>query len=131
MEEALVTLLLADGTLSGLVGTRINWGVRPQANSTLPAIVLNRITGVRDYSLDGPTNLISSTVQCDCYGQSYGSAKQAARALMGVVNGYDQTASGVQFQRISIESERDTNETESPGRYLFRCSIDIAIWHDE
>jgi len=131
MEEALIGLLLADPTLAGQVGTRINWGRRPQDVSTLPAVVLWRVNGLRDYNFDGPTNLINSTVQCDCYGETYASAKRAARALMAATNGYDETIGGVGFQRVSIESERDTQETESNGRHLFRCSVDLSIWHDE
>jgi hypothetical protein len=37
MQTALRTRLLADATISGIVGTRIDWGLRPQAKA-LPAI---------------------------------------------------------------------------------------------
>tara|TARA_R110000868_G_scaffold291244_2_gene551690 strand:+ start:305 stop:700 length:396 start_codon:yes stop_codon:yes gene_type:complete len=131
MEEAFIGILLADSGLSALVSTRMSWGKRPQNQSDLPAVVLYRITGMRDYNLDGASGLVDSTVQCDCYAETYSSAKATARALMTAINAYDQTSSGVAFQRISIDSERDTNETESNGRYLFRCSVDLSIWHDE
>ncbi|HAF38069.1 MAG TPA: hypothetical protein DCG72_03710 [Gammaproteobacteria bacterium] len=131
MEEALVTLLLSDAALVALTGTRINWGRRPQDNSTVPAIALHRITGTRDYTMAGPSGLVESRVQADVYAGTYSAAKLTARALISAINGYDEAVSGVDFQRISVEGERDTNETESGGRYLYRCSIDLNIWHDE
>lgn len=132
MEEALIALLLANSGLTDLVGTRVYIGKRPQNESTLPAVLLSKVSAPRDYDFDGATGLIESRFQCDCYGNSYGSAKLAARALMVVVNGYSGTQSGVIIQKISIDSERDSNETESNAdRHLFRTSIDLLIWHDE
>lgn len=132
MEEALVSLLLADASLAALVSTRIYWGKRPQDVSTLPAVILSRVYGGRDYAMSGATGLVESRVQCDCYGASYGATKATARALMTAVNAYSATTGGVHFQRISIDGERDTNETESAASgYLFRTSIDLLIWHDE
>ncbi len=132
MEEALIAILLDDSGVSNRVSTRVYAGRRPQDVSNLPAIILQKVSAPRSYNMDGPSNLIESRFQCDCYGKTYKSAKLAARALMVAVNGYSGTQSGVVIQRISIDSERDTNETESGAdRHLFRTSIDLLIWHDE
>ncbi|MEW7009491.1 tail completion protein gp17 [Lentilitoribacter sp. EG35] len=132
MEEALIALLLADSGLAALVGSRVFIGQRPQNKSDLPAVLLSKVSAPRDYHMAGPSNLIQSRFQCDCYGDDYRSAKLTARALMSVVNGYKGTQSGVVVQLISIDGERDGNETESAAdRHLFRTSIDLLIWHDE
>ena len=130
MEKALRALLRANAGLSALTGV-VDWGLRPQNDSSLPAVVLQRVYGGRDYHLTGASGLVESRVQADCYGETYGSAKGTANALMAIVNAYSATYDGVQFQRISIDSERDTNETEAADRHLFRTSIDLLIWHDE
>lgn len=132
MEEALRSLLVADAGVSGQVGTRIYWGRRSQSTSELPAIVLEKISAPRDYHYTGPSNLIESRVQIDCFGLSYGQAKSAARAAIAKLNGYVGTQSGVVFQRISIDNERDYDAQESAAnRYLFVTSVDLLIWHDE
>ena len=132
MEEALRALLLANSGVTDLVSTRVNIGRRPQDVSDLPAIILRKVSAPRDYHFTGATDLIESRFQCDCYGKTYSSAKLTARALMAAVNAYSGTQSGVTIQRISIDSERDNNETESGAdRHLFNTSIDLLIWHDE
>lgn len=131
MEEAFIALLLADSSLDAQVGNRIYWARRPQEIPAMPAIVLFRITGDRDNHMTAASGLVFSRVQCDCYGETYASAKQTARALRDIVNGYNASSGGTDFQGIFIDSERDTNETEADGRHLFRTSIDLDIWHDE
>lgn len=131
MEEALRSILLGDAGVSAQVGTRVAWGRRPQSDATLPAIVLHKITGIRDYVMSGASGMVESRVQVDCYGTTYAAAKQAARAVMTAVNSYSGTVSGTVFQRISIDGERDTNEADTAGNNLHRTSIDLMIWHDE
>lgn len=124
-------LLRANAALTALVSTRIDWGRRTQGNADLPAVVLTRVGGRRDMNMDGASGLVESIVQADIYGETYKSAKHAARALRDAVNGYSGTQSGTQFQRISIESERDINETGTADEKPFRVSMDLNIWHDE
>ncbi len=131
MEEALIAILLSDPGLIETVGNRIDWGRRSGRKPVLPAIVLTRISGTRDLDLHGASGLVDSIVQADCYGETYASAKGAARALRDAVNGRSFTERGVVIQRISIDSERDTNERDGQARDLFRTSLDLTIWHDE
>lgn len=130
MEEALVAFLLADAGLSALVSDRITWGSRPQA-SALPAVVLHRIDGLRSYSADGPSGLVSSRVQVDCWGASYGSAKGLGRAVIARLSGYVGTTGGVQFQAAFAIDERDGYERGDSGADIYRSSIDFDIWHAE
>ena len=129
MEEALVAYMLASTSLATLVGTRINWTRSPQG-STSPRIVLYRISGLRDMSLNnGPTGYVSSRVQCDCIGTSYSSAKAVARALEARLSGYSGTTGGVRFEGVFLIGERDDYlEADTPDK-LFRTSLDFNIWH--
>jgi len=131
MEEALLSLLKADAGLTAAAGGRISWGRRPQGQAALPAITLNRINGRRDHNMSGANGLVDSLVQVDIYGEHYDETKLTARALMSVINGYSGTVSGTHFQRISIDTERDSSETGSSDRHLHRVSLDLSIWHDE
>ena len=132
MEEALRSILVADAGVSAQVGTRIYWGRRTQSSSDLPSIVLEKISAPRDYHYTGPSNLIESRVQLDCFGETYASAKTTARAVISALSNYSGTQSGVVVQRITIENERDYDGQESAAnRYLFVTSVDLLIWHDE
>lgn len=132
MEEALRAVLVSDAGVSGQVATRVYWGRRSQSTSVLPAVVLEKISAPRDYTYTGPSNLIESRVQADCFGESYANAKAAARSVISALSNYSGTQSGVVIQRVTIENERDFQGQESGAdRYLFATSVDLLIWHDE
>lgn len=127
MEEALVAYLLAGSSLAALVGTRIHW-VRSPQGTVSPRVVLYRISGLRDMRMAGPTGLVSSRVQCDCIGTTYGSAKATARALEARLSGYSGTTGGIVFQGAFLVGERDDFfDTDTPDK-LFRTSLDFNLW---
>lgn len=128
MEEELLSYLLAASGITSLVGTRINWVRSPQGAAS-PRIVLTRIGGVRDMTLKEPSGLVASRVQVDCYGTSYGSAKNVARAVEARLSGYSGTQNSTCFQGCFLIGERDDYfDTDTPEK-LFRTSLDFTIWH--
>lgn len=129
MEEALVGYMLAGTALAALVGSRIHWVYSPQGTAS-PRIVLYRISGVRDMSLNnGPTGFVSSRVQVDCIGTSYSSAKAVARAVEARLSGYSGTLGSTRLEGVFLVGERDDFfDTETPDK-LFRTSLDFNIWH--
>lgn len=129
MEEALLSYLLAASAVTSLVGTRINW-VRSPQGVVSPRVVLTRVSGVRDMTLNnGPTGYVSSRVQVDCIGISYGSAKSVARAIETRLSGYSGTTGGIRFEGCFLIGERDDYfDTETPDK-LFRTALDFNIWH--
>ncbi len=128
MEEALTSYLLADAGLVGLVANRITWAARPQA-SALPSIVLQVIDGVPVYADEGETGLTATRVQADCWGASYASAKQVARALKARLSGVHVTGGAVEFQAVFADSEQDLFERGQGGEELYRTSMDFMVWH--
>lgn len=127
MEETLVALLLNAPTISTLAGNRVYWTERRQG-SAFPVVVLNRISGGRDYNMDGPSGLVQSRVQADCWALTYSDAVILSRAVRGVLSGYragDTQGSFIESERQSVEKEADGAE-----RY-FRVSLDFIIWHAE
>ncbi len=132
MEEALVGLLLADSGVSALAGARVNWNERPQAGG-YPCVVLTRISGGRDYTMAGPSGLVESRVQVDCYSDvSYLAAKTLWRAVRAAVSGYrGQPVTGQpELRGVFITSERDMIESMQSEK-LHRISSDLTIWHEE
>jgi len=121
MEEALIAFILADTGVQAAVGNRVYWVQRPQA-SEVPAIVLTRISGDRDYHTQGPSGLVSSRVQADVYGKTYAAAKTAGRALIARLSGHK----GGMFQGAFVDGERDFYEGDQA---LHRVSIDFLLSH--
>lgn len=128
MEESLVALLLATAGITSLVSTRIYWTLKPQGTAN-PYIVLTRVSGVRDYAYQGPSRLIPSRVQVDCYGLTFASAKNIARAVEARLSGVKLTQGATIFEGGFLEGERDTFEAEATPDKLFRTSLDFIIWH--
>ena len=129
MKEALIGWFLADQALSALVGTRINWGRRPQGED-LPAVVLFRIGDSPDYALDGPSGLSESRVQADCVGADATSVAAVAGAFKRSANALKGVQAGVEFQGVFIDGERDSFAGEEPER-IHATSLDLKVWHSE
>lgn len=128
MEEALVGYLLAGSSLATLVGTRIHWVRSPQGEAS-PRIVLYRVAGLRDMTLNnGPTGFVTSRVQVDCIGITYQSAKSVARAVEARLSGYSGVRNMIRFEGAFLIGERDDFfDTDTPDK-LFRTSLDFNIW---
>lgn len=130
MEEAFVGLLLADSGVASALATRVWWGRAPQSKAALPYCVVTRISGRRDNHMTGPSGLVESRIQINCYADTYTSAKTAARAVQAAVNGYRGTFAGKQFQGAFIDGERDLPNESEAGAARFAVSFDLRIWHD-
>lgn len=129
MEEKLVQYLLDDGTLAGLVGEQVRWQFLPQG-SDLPAVALHRISGVRNYTNSGPSDLVESRVQIDSWGRTYAEALAVSRAVRARLSGLREQLSGVDFQGAFIDQERHEYDPEAQER-VHRVSQDFQIWHSE
>lgn len=129
-----MALLKADGTLSGLVKAagvwRINWIVAPQAIAR-PNIVLLRVSGLRDTPMDGPSGLVETMVQVDCYGETLAAALAVSRAVETVLSGYSGTQGVTKFDGVFLISERHGYEDTGTPTRLYRVSLDFRIWHKE
>lgn len=130
MEAALIAELLATTGITTLTGTRINWSRRPQGEA-IPvgkgSLVLHRIDGSPDYHLTGPSGLVESRVQADCWGLSYAAAKALARAVEAKLSAARFTRGAIRFDAILILDERDSTFDETTP--IFRTSIDLAVHH--
>jgi hypothetical protein len=131
MEAALIALLLADPGVTAALSTRINWGRKPQDVTVKPYAVLQKISGLPDYTMRAPSGLISSRIQIDFYGDTYTSTRKAANAVTALLSGYSGTVSGKLFQGVFQDSDRDLPAADAGDTTtLFRTSIDFIIWHD-
>jgi hypothetical protein len=134
MEEALISYLLADSGVAALASTRLYWVQAPQ-NVAKPYATLQRISGLRDTPMDGPSGLVESRVQIDCYAAGtpssggYNLAKSLARAIETAISGASFTQGSTHFQGCFLDAERDGYEADATPDKLFRVSLDFLIFH--
>lgn len=115
MEEALTALIRP------LAPT--HWNMAPQG-SARPFIVLTRVSGGLDYTMDGLSSPRPARVQADIYGDTALSTKTLARRLIAEVSGRRTAEIG----SIFIESERDLPGPDATGQATrFRTSIDMMV----
>lgn len=128
MEEDLVARLLADAGLAGLVGERIYWLDRPQADA-LPSITLQVISPGRAYTYGGASGTAGSRVQFDVWGRSYLEAKQVSRALIAAVEP-PALEGDTRFGPAFLENGPDFPPEDLPGgTKVYRVSMDFIIWN--
>lgn len=129
MEEALISLLLADTAVAAIVGRRVFVGRRPQT-AGLPVVVIHRISGAPEYAGDGEAGIASLLFQIDCWATTYGQAKLLARAVTGLLSAFSGTIDAVEVQFITLDAERDdpVSGTADNVTNPFRTSLDFQVW---
>lgn len=132
MEEAFAAYLVASGDLAAIVGQRIDWAIRPQAEAT-PAITLHNITSFPVYADEGDTGLSYARIQTDSWAKTYAEAKAAARAITERLNsnGSKFVQSGIEFQISYKADEQDSFERGAAAESLYRVRQDFDIWFKE
>jgi hypothetical protein len=122
MQNALRSRLLADATIAGMVGTRIDWGLRPQGKP-LPAISLTLIPTPRDYHMRGAQATQFYFVQIDCWADKYKDAHTLRQAVIAEL----EQASG-EFLFSFLQRDQDMPEVTDTGP-INRASLDFKITH--
>lgn len=127
METALRSRLLDDGPLSSLVGSNIDWTVRPE-RSTYPAVVLQVIGDDRSQHMRGFNGFRQTNVQIDCFAIDRSSVVDIRDAVIAAVVPSGEK-DGVTFLRSFIRNVIDLGANSETG-FVHRDSIDFTIWHD-
>lgn len=128
MEDELRALLTASAAVTAVVPAgRINWGSHPQGAGK-PYIVLTLIGGAEGLTQQGSDGLETGRAQIDCYGQTYGAAKTAARAVTKLLHGHR----GYRFDLVQHVATRDSREGgTNEAERLFRVSLDFTMaWRE-
>lgn len=120
MQSALRSRLKADATVSGLVGTRVDWGLRPQAK-TLPAITLTLVSSPRDYTMAGAQVTQFYRVQVDCWALTYKESNDLRAAVIACL----EPGSG-SFQSSFVTRSQDMPERTEEGE-IHRASLDFKV----
>jgi len=135
IESGLRDLLTGDAAVSALVGRRVFPAPAPQ-DTAWPFVTWQRISGLRDQTLDGPSGMALPVFQIDIWcdsreqlqgASSYMPARAIADAVRRLLDGYTGMIGGNRAV-VMLLDERDLSEDEPR---ITRVSMDFRIRHEE
>ena len=130
MEESLTQWLLAEPTITGIVGNSLAWNFRPEDDG-YPALSISFVAGLKDYTHDGSSDLQYDRIQFDCFGESYAEAKLLSRAVIAKMEqSSNGPISGVLFEGSFVNSSIDSRADPLPsGKVIFGVIVDMKVAH--
>jgi hypothetical protein len=126
IRPAMRLILLADATVSGLVGgTRIFPTTMPQGEVN-PSVVYHRITEGADYVMAGGDGLLTTRLQVDAWAQKADQAAELAGAVFDRLSGFRGDQNGVTVQGAFMVSAREDFDSVAK---MYRMSRDYEVWY--
>ena len=126
IEQALRAILVADAGVLAIT-TRVYPNFIPQ-KPTWPLIVYQKVSGLRDQALSGPTGKAHPRFQMESWAKTYNEAKSLANAVRVALDGGTFTKGTVTIGGVVIQSEWDAYEPEVE---CHRIMMDFNFWHTE
>lgn len=135
IRPALRAFLLADASISAMVGGARIFPLRMPQGVREPSIVYARITGVGDHHMQGASGLTRPRFQIDAWAEAADDATRLADLVKARLDGYrgSMTAPGsppvtIHVQGVFFEHEREDYDGAAE---LFRVSRDYLVWYAE
>jgi hypothetical protein len=120
------TALLADGTVTAVVSTRIYFTMLPQ-EPTYPAITLELISGDPHNAIASLPTLVWSRVRVNAWGKTFGAANALALLVEAALNGKTISVAGLEIRSVYADGMQSLYEPAVEAHYI---SQDFRIWHE-
>lgn len=126
--SALRAILIADPTVSAIVGTRIYLGQLPR-EPTFPAVTMDGVSG-------GPWGLNSSrtkplenvVVQFSCWADDKESTSTTlARAIAECLHSYVGASAGIEITSAQVRSSPDAGTDYNPDTGIWMTPLDVEV----
>lgn len=127
LSEGIRTYLVSYSQLAALIGARFYPMVLPQT-PTLPAMVWARISGPREYSHSGDSQLAFSRYQFTSWSADLAEARQVAQALISAMSGYSGPMGNEIVYAAFVENDIDDYDQETG---LYSVIVDVTMWAKE
>ena len=131
LEKGIRAILIADGTVNGLVSSRIFPQRRP-TGTTLPALTYQTVYQEITEALATQTGLRRSRVSIECTDNTYGDTKTLRNAVTSALIDYSGTTSGEIIDSVRLEAAVDIDEDLEPASGsvgVFRTILDFIVFH--
>ncbi len=123
----LYTYLQTIAGLTNLVSTRM-YPVRLPQKPTMPALVIQKIARVREYSHSGDSNLANPTYQFDCFAVTHEGAVALQVQVEAALSAFSGTMGSETVYSAFIANVLDNFETETA---LYRQIVDVEFQHKD
>ncbi len=133
IQQAIHAYLLADGSLSALLGTRVHWARLPQ-NPTYPSLMLEAISSPAVSDMEGETTLRRMRVQATVYHPGYVEATAVLKALRDAIHGFSGVmggSGGVEVESIDLESGDQERDGVDDDLDVMTKQLDFVVWFQE
>lgn len=125
-EELVVNKVLSnDGTVSGLVSTRVYPDQAPEGSS-VPYVVIHRIVGTEEKAKGGVEPTKETRLQVDCFAGTKDGANDLADGVESALKGYSGTTYGT-ITVVSIYHDTDNPSGFDRENRLYRTSDDYTV----
>lgn len=130
LEESLFVAVAGDAAVNALAGQRVYPNRLPQ-KVTYPCVMYFRVSTVRDYHQSGSDGVPQARIQINSYGATYKEAKDLAKAVFDVLDGFNGTLGDLQGANVLgvfSEDEMDDYDDELKVEVVVQ---DFRIVYDE
>lgn len=130
VHQAIRTLIVSDGTVAGIVGTKVYAFAAPQGTA-LPYITFFVVDDipVKHMTCTG-TGSVDVRVQVDCWSTNYEQVKTLSLAVRNALVGAFGTYNNTVIQGVLSEGSRDTYEQPESAKEqgVYGVSEDYIVW---
>jgi hypothetical protein len=133
VEEALISLVLADAAVAALIAERF-YPVGVPQDDPLPAATYQMISAGREQNMAGPDGLVEARFQVNCWAGTYVAAYELAEKVRLCLNGQAAvTVAAVYISLIELLDEGDTPVIvpESSRQDTYGRRMDFRVWFKE
>ena len=129
LETDLRTTLLADGTLAGLVGSRIYPSLAPQGAPD-PYITFERVGANRPVSFAGAVALIEPRVTYTVHAATRDVCRQIVDRVVAVLHVFRGLAGSTQIRSAVVDSESESIAIPTGGSEdaVYQARVDVNVW---
>jgi hypothetical protein len=130
IRSALRTFLLADPTVSSLVGGQRIYPIRLEQDQTEPSVVYIKVSETGDYHMQGDSGLGQVRMQIDAWAERTDVASELANAVYDRLSGASDIVSvGSDFVNIKGSFLANGRDDYDNIAKLYRVSRDFIIWY--
>ena len=116
IEEAIITKLQTNSTLTGYISSRI---YADTIGGALPAVVYKKISDVKRFTLAGQIALESPMIQFTTMAATKPIARAIANEIKTTLNDFTGTLSGIEVQAILLNYENSSAELTDDGKVYY------------
>jgi|DEB0MinimDraft_6_1074348.scaffolds.fasta_scaffold02376_7 hypothetical protein len=131
-ETVIRNALISDADFTSLAGHRVYANIAP-ADAALPFAIWRRSSVRREQTLSQPLGVPTVRLDLQIYAETYITARKAADAARGVLDGFRGSFDNTQVSLCSLDSESDgiaaLDGSEVPNAYLVTQEYDI-LWQE-